>query len=185
MHIQKPTPPMRMAASSAATFKTVAEQGLPLFVGLRGEGLGALIENIKVYRETWRARGHAGDSSVFLRVPVFAGDTEAAAYEEPRSNITYYFERQAALVISGAPKGGSAERANTAATLSALSYEDILRDRVAFGTAEQLIKRLSEWRDVLGIDGITAELNAGNGLSEAQVKNSLRIITRDVMPAFR
>jgi alkanesulfonate monooxygenase SsuD/methylene tetrahydromethanopterin reductase-like flavin-dependent oxidoreductase (luciferase family) len=183
--IQKPTPPMRMAASSAATFKTVAEQGLPLFVGLRGDGLGALIENIKVYRETWRACGHDGESSVFLRVPVFAADTEAAAYEEPRANITYYFERQAALVISGAPKGGGAERANTAAKLTALSYDDILRDRVAFGTAEQLIQRISEWRDVLGIDGITAELNAGNGLSEAQVKNSLRIITRDVMPAFR
>ena len=183
--IQKPTPPMRMAASSAATFKTVAEQGLPLFVGLRGDGLGDLIENIKVYRETWRACGHAGESSVFLRVPVFAANTEAAAHEEPRANITYYFERQAALVISGAPKGGSAERANTAAKLSALSYDDILRDRVAFGTAEQLIDRIGAWRDVLGIDGITAELNAGNGLSEPQVKNSLRIITRDVMPAFR
>ncbi len=182
--IQKPTPPMRMAASSAATFKTVAEQGLPLFVGLRGDGLEALVENINVYRETWRARGHPGAGSVFLRVPVFAADTEAAAYEEPRANITYYFERQAAIVRAGAPKGGNAERTNTAAKLSALSYEDILRDRVAFGTAEQLIARITEWRDVLGIDGITAELNAGNGLSEAQVMNSLRILTHQVMPAF-
>ena len=183
--IQKPTPPMRMAASSAATFKTVAEQGLPLFVGLRGDGLEALVENIEVYRETWRAYGHPGESSVFLRVPVFAADTEAAAFEEPRANITYYFERQAAIVKAGAPKGGNADRANTAAKLSALSYEDILRDRVAFGTPEKLIDRISEWRDVLGIDGVTAELNAGNGLSEAQVMNSLRLLTHDVMPAFR
>ncbi len=183
--IQRPTPPMRMAASSPATFRTVAEQGLPLFVGLRGDGLAELVDNIKVYRETWKAHGHPGESSVFLRVPVFAADTEKAAYEEPRANITYYFERQAAIVRAGAPKGGNAERANTAAKLSALSYEDILRDRVAFGSAGQLIDRISEWRDILGIDGITAELNAGNGLSEEQVTNSLRIITHDVMPAFR
>lgn len=183
--IQKPTPPMRMAASSAATFKTVAEQGLPLFVGLRGDGLGELVANIEVYRETWRACGHDGDSSVFLRVPVHAADTAAAAREEPRANITYYFERQAQIVMAGAPKGGNAARASTAAKLSALSYDDILRDRVAFGSAEQLIERIGGWREVLGIDGITAELNAGNGLSEAQVKNSLRILTRDVMPAFK
>jgi alkanesulfonate monooxygenase SsuD/methylene tetrahydromethanopterin reductase-like flavin-dependent oxidoreductase (luciferase family) len=183
--IQRPAPPMRMAASSAGTFKTVAEQGLPLFVGLRGDGLGALAENIEMYRETWRARGHDGAGSVFLRVPVYAADTEAAAHEEPRANIVFYFERQAAIVMAGAPKGGNAVRADMAAKLSALSYDDILRDRVAFGTAAQLIERISEWRDVLGIDGITAELNAGNGLSEAQVKNSLRILTRDVMPAFK
>ena len=76
-------------------------------------------------------------------------------------------------------------RANTAATLSALSYDDILRDRVAFGSAAQLIDRVGEWREVLGIDGIAAEMNAGGMLSEAQVKNSLRIIAKDVMPAFK
>ncbi len=183
--VQKPHPPMRMAATSAATFKTVAEQGLPLFVGLRGDGLGTLVENIKVYRETWRRAGHDGDGSVYLRVPVYAANTDGAALEEPRDNIIYYFERQARLVAASSPKGGSAERSNTAATLSALSYDDILRDRVAFGDAARLIDRIKEWREVLGIDGITAEMNAGGMLSEAQVKNSLRIITRDVMPAFK
>ncbi|MBT4687938.1 MAG: LLM class flavin-dependent oxidoreductase [Rhodospirillaceae bacterium] len=183
--VQKPYPPMRMAATSAATFKTVAEQGLPLFVGLRGDGLATLVENIKMYRETWHRSGHEGDGSVYLRVPVYAASTETAAFEEPRDNIIYYFERQARLIAASSPKGGNAERSNTAATLSALSYEDILRDRVAFGTAAQLIDRVNEWRDVLGIDGITAEMNAGGMLSEAQVKNSLRIIASDVMPAFK
>lgn len=183
--VQQPHPPMRMAATSPGTFKTVAELGLPLFVGLRGDGLGTLVENIKVYRETWRRSGHAGIGSVFLRVPVYAADTETAAFEEPRDNIIYYFERQARLIAAGSPKGGTAERRNTAATLSALSYDEILRDRVAFGTAARLIDRVVEWRDILGIDGITAETNAGGLLSEAQVKNSLRIIARDVMPAFK
>lgn len=183
--VQKPYPPMRMAATSPETFKTVAEEGLPLFVGLRGDGLGALAKNINVYRETWRAAGHDGDGSVFLRVPVYAAATEAAALEEPRANITYYFERQARLVAASSPEGGSLARSNTSATLSALSYDDILNDRVAFGTADRLIDRINEWRDVLGIDGISAEMNAGGMLSEAQVKNSLRIITADVMPTFK
>ncbi len=183
--VQKPHPPMRMAATSAATFKTVAEQGLPLFVGLRGDGLGTLIENIQTYRETWKRCGHGGDGSVFLRVPVYAAETDEAALEEPRENIVFYFERQARLVAASSPKGGNAERQGTAATLSALSYDDILRDRVAFGSPGRLVERISEWQEALGIDGITAELNAGGMLTAEQVKNSLRLITHEVMPAFR
>ena len=77
------------------------------------------------------------------------------------------------------------ERAKPVATLQALTYDVILKSRVAFGTAPQLIDRLHEWHDVLGIDGVIAELNAGGMLTEAQVKNSLRIITHDVMPAVK
>ena len=40
--VQSPHPPMRMAASSPGTFKKVAAEGLPLFVGLRGDGLEEL-----------------------------------------------------------------------------------------------------------------------------------------------
>ena len=77
------------------------------------------------------------------------------------------------------------DREKTAALLSSLSYDDILKSRVAFGSAQGLADRLTEWREVLGIDGVIAELNAGGMLTEAQVKNSLRIITHDVMPALK
>ena len=99
---------------------------------------------------------------MFRRIPVYVAGAQAAA-----------------------PKGGNAVRADMAAKLSALSYDDILDERVAFGSAAQLIEQISDWRDVLSIDGVTAELNAGNGLSEAQVKNSLRILTSDITPAFK
>ena len=114
-----------------------------------------------------------------------AAETERAALEGPAENVAYCVERQDRVIAASSPRGGSAERGNTAAKLSALSYDDILRDRVAFGTAARLIDRVNEWREVLGIDGITAEMNAGGMLIEEQVKNSLCIITRDVMPAFK
>ena len=183
--VQQPHPPLRMAATSSETFQAVAERGLPLFVGLRGDGLGELAGNIRHYRETWQARGHPGSGSVYLRVPFYAAKTEAAALEEPRENITYYFERQARLISASGPKGGRAEQRNTAAALTALSYEDILRDRVAFGSAPRLVDRLHEWREVLGINGITVELNAGGMLTVDQIKTSLSILTNDVLPEFR
>ena len=183
--VQQPHPPLRMAATSSETFKSVAERGLPLFVGLRGDGLEDLAANIRHYREIWKDRGHPGSGSVYLRVPFYAAKTEIAALEEPRKNIIYYFERQARLITTSGPKGGRAQQRNTADTLSALSYEEILRDRVAFGSASRLVDRLKNWREVLGLDGITVELNAGGMLSVDQVKSSLSILTNDIMPEFR
>ena len=90
------------------------------------------------------------------------------------------------MAEQGAKKGGgSAARESVAASLSALTYEDILESRVAFGSPSRIIQRLTAWREELGIDGIVMELNAGGLLSEEQVLNSLRLLTRDVMPAFK
>ena len=185
--LQQPHPPIRMAATSPGTFEKVAKEGLPIFVGLRGDGLDQLREGLGIYRRVWRESGHEGAGSVYLRVPVYAAETERAAYEEPRDCIIYYFERQAKLVArAGARKGvGTGGAKATAARLAALSYDDILKNRVAFGSPSQLIERLKEWREVLDIDGIVAELNAGGMLTEEQVRNSLRVLTRDVMPAFK
>ena len=188
--VQKPTPPMRMAATSPGTFSKVAQEGLPLFVGLRGDGLEALRENLDVYRGAWKEAGHPGEGSVFLRVPVYAADTQELALEEPRENITYYFERQARMVAASRASAGEAGSSTagtekTIAKLESLTYDDILKSRVAFGSASGLIDRFNEWGEVLGIDGVIAELNAGGMMTEAQVKHSLRIITHDVMPAFK
>ena len=185
--LQRPHPPMRMAASSAGTFKKVAEEGLPLFVGLRGDGLDELKGHIKVYRETWRKAGHDGNGSVLLRVPVYAAATERAAYEEPRECITHYFQRQARMIatVGAQGQGGEALRAKVAEALNKLSYDDIRESRAAIGTPEHLIERFIEWRDVAGIDGVVMELNAGNLLGEEQISNSVRLIAEKVMPAFK
>lgn len=185
--LQRPSPPMRMAATSAATFEKVARLGLPLFVGLRGDGLGQLRQSLERYRAAWREAGHQDESSCYLRVPVYAADTAKAAYEEPKENIVYYFRRQAELLarIGAAKSGGSGGRDKVAAGLAALTYEDILESRVAFGDPGQLIDRFRSWRDALGVDGFVMELNAGGRLTEEQVLNSLRLLTHEVMPAFK
>jgi alkanesulfonate monooxygenase SsuD/methylene tetrahydromethanopterin reductase-like flavin-dependent oxidoreductase (luciferase family) len=181
--VQRPYPPMRMAATSAATFEKVARLGLPLFVGLRGDGMDELRRSLERYREAWAECGHAGPPSAYLRVPVFAGKTAREAYEAPREGIVYYFRRQAELLARQGAGGGS--RAELAAGLNALTYDNILDSRVAFGDSGGLIDRFRHWQDELGIDGIVAELNAGGMLSEAQVLDSLKVLTHEVMPAFK
>lgn len=185
---QQPHPPIRMAATGADTFPRVAAMGLPIFVGLRGMDIPELRGHLGAYRAAWREAGHPGAPSVYLRIPIYAAPTEAAAVEEPCETITYYFQRQAELARAGlgaAIGGPDAERLAQVEHLAGLTYPRILDTKVALGTGTRLIARLGELRDELGLDGIVAELNPGGLLPVEQVMRSLRIIAGEVIPAFR
>jgi len=185
---RRPYPPVRMAATTPETFPRVARMGLPIFVGLRGMSIPELAGHLKTYRAAWREAGHPGAGDVCLRIPVYAAPTEKAATEEPRDTILYYFQRQATL--ARAPLGlvgiGPIERREEQARqLSSLSYDEILRTKVAFGTGPALIDRLRQLKEELGLTGIAAELNPGGLLPFGQEMRSLEILTQQVMPAFK
>jgi len=185
---QHPHPPIRMAANTPETFSVVGRLGLGILVGIRDLDIPELRVHLQSYRQGWRDAGHPGEAEVHLRVPVYAGSTEKAAVEEPRENILYFFERQAEIMRSGAGRAGvgPAERRQARADrLASLSYEEILKTRVAFGAAAGLIDRFTRLREELGLNGVVAELNPGGLLGMEPVRRSLRILAREVMPAFK
>ena len=187
---QLPHPPLRMAATTASTFPEVGRLGYPIFVGLRGMDIAELQTHLQAYRKAWREAGHAGDGDVYLRIPMYAGASERAAFDEPRDSITYYISRQSSIVAQDAARrrpsdDGARLQQSTAERLASLSYEEILATKVAFGSAQGLRDRLQQLQEELGLDGVVAELNAGGLLSAVQVRESLRILTQDVMPAFK
>jgi len=185
---QLPHPPLRMAATTEETFPRVGEMGLPIFVGLRGMDISTLRNHVRAYRQAWRTAGHAGEGNVYLRIPVYAADTEKAALEEPFESASFYFSRQADLqqTAVGRTGAGPAERLQARVErLAGLSYEQILAERVAFGCAAGLIDRFARLREELSLAGVVAELDAGGLIPPERVKRSLAILTREVMPAFK
>jgi alkanesulfonate monooxygenase SsuD/methylene tetrahydromethanopterin reductase-like flavin-dependent oxidoreductase (luciferase family) len=185
---QLPHPPLRMAATTEETFPRVGQMGLPIFVGLRGMDISTLRHHVLAYRKAWREAGHAGEGNVYLRIPVYGADTEKAALEEPFESATFYFSRQADLqqTAVGRTGAGPAERLQARVErLAGLSYEQILAERVAFGSAAGLIDRFARLREELSLDGVVAELDAGGLIPAERVKRSLSILTQQVMPAFK
>lgn len=185
---QLPHPPIWMAATTEETFPQVGKMGLPIFVGLRGMDTADLRVHLQAYRKAWREAGHDGTGNVYLRIPLYAGETEKGAVEEPHDSIRYYFERQAGIQRAGVGRTGTGpadRRQARADRLANLTYEEILHTKVAFGTAAGLVDRLSQLQDELSLDGIVAELDAGGLIPAERVKRSLRILTHDVMPAFK
>ena len=185
---QQPHPPLRIAANSADTFVRLGEAGHPIFVGLRGMDIPELRQNVDAYRKSWREAGHPGDGDVSLRIPVYAGETEDQAMDEPFESISGYFGRMGSLYREQAGKSGleATELADgRAERLAGLSYEDMLKTKIAFGTAEHLVGRFNQLKEELGLDGVVAELNPGGLIPEERVLRSLKIVTEKVMPAFK
>ena len=66
-----------------------------------------------------------------------------------------------------------------------MTYEDILETKVIYGTPDQVIDRLAQFKEKLGLTGFTAELNPGGMLPDEAVRRSLDLHTQKVMPAFK
>lgn len=60
-----------------------------------------------------------------------------------------------------------------------------MREKIIAGTPDAVVRRLREIREELGLDGILAELNCGSRIPVAKVLQSLELLCRDVMGAFR
>jgi alkanesulfonate monooxygenase SsuD/methylene tetrahydromethanopterin reductase-like flavin-dependent oxidoreductase (luciferase family) len=185
---QVPHPPIRMATTSDETFPLAGRLGLPIFIGLRTTEIADLQGQLAPYRQAWREAGHPGPPSVYLRIPVYASPTEHGAVEEPRESLAAFFARQTELARAAVGRAGAGpadHRRMQAERMASLSYEDILQRKVVFGTAAGVIDRLTRLREELGLDGIVAELNPGGLIPPELETRSLRILTREVVPAFR
>ncbi|HYE90015.1 MAG TPA: LLM class flavin-dependent oxidoreductase, partial [Terriglobales bacterium] len=185
--LQRPHPPLRIAALNPQSFLRAAEHGLHIFVGLRGTDISVLRGYIDSYQTAWRAAGHPGKGSVYLRIPAYVADTDAAAIDESRESIIYYFRRQADLARTGTGSGTvtAGERLAQADTLAVLSHEHILRERVVVGSAASLVARLRELREQLQLDGIIVEPNPGGKIPLAPMMRSIEMLAKEVTPALR
>ena len=91
------------------------------------------------------------------------------------------------LAKSASASGARAieNRAARGAKMQNIDYEEVLRERMIVGTPARVVERLRELKQVLGLDGILAELNPGSLIPHERVMTALRLLCTEVMPAFK
>lgn len=186
---QKPHPPIRLASTSEDSFARVGHLGYPIFLSMRGMDVNELETSLKDYRKAWQEAGHPGEGGdISARFPMYIGETEEEAREDPRETIEAYFARMRRLFDEGfggsRPQRSEARRIR-AERLAKMTYEEILETKVIFGTPESVIDKLGQFTETLGLTGFTAELNPGGLLPPEAVRRSLKLLTEEVMPAFK
>ncbi|MGH2357500.1 MAG: LLM class flavin-dependent oxidoreductase, partial [Candidatus Limnocylindria bacterium] len=122
--LQKPHPPLRIAATTQETYPMVGRLGYPLFVAVRTNSISELKRFLGGYHDAWRAAGHAGHGSVALLIPVYVADTARRAREDPETSTMHWFRTIAEALKRSPTRDATAER------LAAATYADILEEQV-------------------------------------------------------
>jgi len=185
--LQQPHPPVCIAASSPDTFPSAGRDGYGILVAVRRGTLSALAPNLERYRAAWHEAGHPGDGEVYVRLPVYVGDSAAEAISEPESSVMGFYQNLGSRIEESAGAAGTGDRDERAAggrRLQETTYEEALRDKIVVGTPDMVVKRLEGLRQELGLSGILAELNCGGQIPHERVRNCLQLLCREVMPSF-
>ena len=186
---QKPFPKVRIASTTEDSFSRVGRLGFPIFLSMRGMDVNDLEVNLKDYHKAWRESGHPGASGdISVRLPVYVAPTDEEAVEDPKETIEAYFLRMRRRFEEGWGGSGTEyweRRQKRLAQLEKLTYDEILETKVIFGSPERVIDRLTQYKEMLGLTGFTAELNPGGLLPPEAVHRSLKLLTDEVMPAFK
>ena len=182
---QQPYPPLRMAATTGDTFPMVGDLGLPVFVGLRGNDVAELVDLLAQYREAWKMAGHPNAPDVALRIPIYAAETAQRARSDPKESTMASFRQLSSTLADSSGLAGTSlarDRAEQSRRLSQVTYDEVLEQRVAFGTPEALVERLQELMEVLGLSTVVAEVNPGGRLPTECVRDSIRLLGERVIP---
>ncbi len=184
---QKPTPPIRIAASTPDTFPAIGRRGLPVFASVRHTPWPELAKQVQSYHDAWEAAGHPGRGQVFLSAPTYIAETEEAARAEPRDSIMHFYHEQADL-LEGAARlvdpVTAERRMQRVHDLRRRSYEDALAANVLIGTPDTIARRLKSLQAEIGLSGLLAELNCGGLIPHQKVLKALRLLCQEVKPAF-
>jgi alkanesulfonate monooxygenase SsuD/methylene tetrahydromethanopterin reductase-like flavin-dependent oxidoreductase (luciferase family) len=185
---QKPHPEIRIAANSPQSFQRFGRDGFLIFLGLRQGGISQLVPHVQAYRKAWKEAGHPGTGGVYIRVPVYVADTVEQALADTEWSISEYFRKRGTLssrVLASVGRGMNAELNERPEGGTPITWDELVEERVIVGSVQTVTERLHELQDVLGIDGILAEINSGGQIPAAGVKHSLHLLCSEVMPAVR
>ena len=176
---QRPHPPIRVAVESRDTFPLIGRMGFPIFIRHQMD-IPELQELLKQYEEERHAAGFSGPNDVILQIAGYVADTAEQAYTEPQASTM----RQRRLVREALGRTADQEAFERLRRLSEVSYDEVLQ-RVAYGTPEAVVERLLEYKETLGITGVSLDLNPGGQIPYDRVVHSMRLLTEQVIPKFK
>ena len=179
--LQQPHPPITVAVAGEDTFPLIGSMGHSIFVSMNTPR-EQLIDRLAAYTKSRKEAGIKDPGGISIRVPVYVAETRDKAHSEPEESARHALAYAAQELSQTA---ASAEAATRMHRMANTPYSEILSNRVLFGTPDELVERLKDLQEELGINGIVMECNYGGRIPYAQVINSLRLLSEKVMPHFK
>ncbi len=175
--VQQPHPPIWVSTSTPESFPALGRRGLPILLWFQGNWFE---EPLQAYRKAWNEAGHLGAPQALLRIPAYIGETPARGRNEPRESTLHDFRR-----VARENRQAGREQQAAQAEYHLEHYEEVLQTRVAYGSPREIIVRLQEFQERMGVSGFLLDMNFGGQIPQELVLNSMRRLTDKVIPAFK
>jgi alkanesulfonate monooxygenase SsuD/methylene tetrahydromethanopterin reductase-like flavin-dependent oxidoreductase (luciferase family) len=179
--LQKPSPPIWLAAHTPESFDIAARYGLKSITTNSGRPIEVLEEGWSAFQESRRAHGLEGPAefAVQQQLCVASTDNEARAEME---HFLYAFRQVSNLrngtqhVVRGYSEPLPIE--------GEPSLDEIFASRTLSGSPETVTAKLDAYRQVCGITALNCTFQLG-AMEPDTVTRSMRLFAEEVMPHFR
>src|SRR5262245_57133574 len=181
--LQKPHPPLRLAANSPDTFAIAGRLGLPIFASPLINPPDKLREYLTVHRETLQSGAR---QDVALMFPVHVAGSRAHARQECEASLMNFFRAAGERLR---PLGDTTIKSYEAfqqviARLDRVTDEGVERMGV-FGDPAHCVERIRALQQEFHMDEFIGYFNQGGLPDHALVKRSMERFDKEVMPQCR
>jgi alkanesulfonate monooxygenase SsuD/methylene tetrahydromethanopterin reductase-like flavin-dependent oxidoreductase (luciferase family) len=172
--LQRPRPPIWLAASSDAGVRRAARLGDAMLMGPHAT-LATLERQQALFAQTRRAGGRPPAAAVPLIKECHVAPTTAAAMAEARPFLMAKYR---------AYQGWEQDKALPPGERFDLAFEELARDRFVIGDPERVLDELARYRERVGVTAFILRLQ-WPGLDQGRVLRSIRLLGERVLPRLR
>ncbi|MBI3802096.1 MAG: LLM class flavin-dependent oxidoreductase [Deltaproteobacteria bacterium] len=182
--VQKPYPPVRIAANSPETFAIAGRDGFPIFASPLINPPDKLREYLAVHRESLKP---GVKQNVALAFPVHVAESRAQARRECEVSLLSFFKAASELIkpSGGAPTKGSDSQQKLRARITEATFESIDREMGVFGDPDYCVERIQALRQEFPMEEFICYFNRGGLIDHATVRRSMELFAKEVMPQCR
>jgi alkanesulfonate monooxygenase SsuD/methylene tetrahydromethanopterin reductase-like flavin-dependent oxidoreductase (luciferase family) len=182
--LQKPHPPLRIAANSPETYTIAGRLGLPIFATpLIAGSMDKLRQYIAAHRESLPA---GVKQDVAVAFPVHAAASRAQARRECEASLKHFFSflEQRRPDIQALPESyQSLQRAVD--RLAKITYEEVEELGAVLGDPDYCVERIRQLQREFRMNEFICYFNQGGLVEPATVRRSMELFAREVIPHCR
>lgn len=172
---QKPHPPVYVASNSEDTFELVGSMGHNILVGPLIATTEGVRSGLERYRNELASQGYdPAQARINLALPTYVAADADRANSEMKPTVDAYLN-----TLRSNRQGRGPGRADV------LNYDLVYEEFGIIGDPQQCVDRLNHFIDLFGAQEIMCWFNMGGTLSYNQVKTSMELFAKEVMPHFQ
>jgi alkanesulfonate monooxygenase SsuD/methylene tetrahydromethanopterin reductase-like flavin-dependent oxidoreductase (luciferase family) len=188
--VQKPHPPIRIAANSPETAEFAGLHNYPVLVASPINPMPGFFDHVRKYRASLRSAAHPNESAGNVAALFFVspGDSleQVRALFEP--SMMHYFRtigEQARLGGRGQYEGSYQYLQQVRERAAKIGWNEVERTMGVFGPADECIRRINQIHEGAHVDQLICWFNPGGRIAHEEVMAAMERFAAKVMPAVR